>query len=211
MPKKSPVGRDTQRDARNKKTAQTKASRAIRLATALLAVEAVRAEPSSAPVKSASGGVMHLLPLSSERLSDTTEVPPALQPAANDDSASQITTSHGDTAVFPAIDADGSGIRQRKVSRAEHRLQLSQSAAKQKIAELPSRFEGDADDSPNDSAALSLSAPAVPSVTQKRLRMRMVAPPLLDLEASSESVRVGLVYGMSFLTLTASFWCIPTG
>ena len=91
------------------------------------------------------------------------------------------------------------------LSEHQQRLRLSRGAAKQKIAELPSRFEGDADDSPNDSADLSLSAPAVPSVTQKRLRMRMVAPPLLDLEASSESVRVGLVYGMSFLTLTASF------
>ena len=80
-----------------------------------------------------------------------------------------------------------------------------------KIAELPSRFEGDADDSPNDSAALSLSAPVVPSVTRTRLRMRVVAPPLLDLEASSESVRVGLVYRIPFLIMTASFGRISTG
>ena len=118
---------------------------------------------------------------------------------------------HGATAAHAATDADGSGIRQRKVSRAEQRLRLSRGAAKQKIAELPSRFEGDADDSPNDSADLSLSAPAVPSVTRRRLRMRMVAPPLLDFEASSESVRVGLVYRIPFLTMTASFGCISTG
>ena len=159
-------------------TRHRQARRAILRATAQLAVETVRAEPSIAPVRSASGGVMHLLPLNSERLSDTPEVPSALQPAADDDSASQITTSHGNIVVSPAIDADGSGIRQRKVSRAAQRLRLSRDAAKAKVAELPSRFDGEADDSPNDSAALSLSALAVPSVTLTRLRMRMVAPPL---------------------------------
>ena len=123
MTKKVPVGIDKKREARNTDTTQKQARRAILRATALLAVEAVRVGPSSAPVRSASGGVMHLLPLSFERLSDTPEVPSALQPAADDDSASQITTSHGDTAVSSAIDADGSGIRPCKVSRAVHRVQ----------------------------------------------------------------------------------------
>ena len=156
---------------------------------------------------------MHLIPLSSERLSDTlpVTVPSTLQPAAADDSAaSQITTCPGDTAAHPATDANGSGIRQRKVSRAVQRLRLSRDAAKATVAVLPSQFERDADDSSNDSVARMLSAPAVPPITRKRLRRaHVVEPPPLDLEASS--VRVGLVYEMSFLTLTASLGSIPTG
>jgi len=68
MTKKVPVGVDKQREARNKKAAETQASRAILRATALLAFEAVhvQVEPSPAPIRSSSGGAMHLLPLSSE-------------------------------------------------------------------------------------------------------------------------------------------------
>jgi ribosomal protein L32 len=135
---------------------------------------------------------------------------PPLQPVAADDSAFQVAMIHGATAAHPATDANGSGIRQRKVTRAVQRLRLSRDAAKAKVAELPSQFERDADDSSNDSDALTLSAPAVPSITRKRLRRaHVIEPPPLDLEASS--VRVCLVYGMAFLTLTASFGCISTG
>jgi len=130
MPIKSPVGSKHEREARNTDTTQKQSRRAIHLATALLAVDAVSVESYATPVRSASGGIMHLLPLRSERLSHTlpVPVPPALQPAAADDSAvSQITTCPGDTAAHPATDANGSGIRQRKVSRAVQRLGRCQS------------------------------------------------------------------------------------
>jgi hypothetical protein len=139
-------------------------------------------------------------------------VPSSLQPAAADDSAaSQVVMIHSDTAAHLATDADGSGIRRRNVPRAApQHMGLSRDAAKATVAELPSRFERDADDSSNDSDALTLSAPAVPPNTRKRLRRaHVVEPPPLDFEASS--VRVGLVYGMSFLTLTASFWVHTAG
>jgi hypothetical protein len=114
--------------------------------------------------------------------------------------------SHDDTAAHQATDADGSGIRRRNVPRtAPQSLRLSRDAAKATVAELPSQVERDADDGSNDSDALTLSAPAVPPITRKRLRRaHVVEPPTLDIEASS--VRVGMVYGMSFLTLTASYW-----
>jgi hypothetical protein len=66
MPKKQPVGRSNDSEARNIARAKKQGQRAALLATAVLAVEAVRTETSPAPVKSASGGAMHLLPLSSE-------------------------------------------------------------------------------------------------------------------------------------------------
>ena len=119
--------------------------------------------------------------------------------------------SHDDTAAHQATDDDVSGIRRRNVPRAApQRLRLARDAAKATVAELPSRFERDADVSSNDSDALTLSAPAVPSITRKRLRRaHVVEPPPLDFEASS--VRVDLVYGMSFLTLTALFWVHTAG
>jgi hypothetical protein len=59
MPKGSPVGRDKQREARNIARAKKQGQYATIFAIALLAVEAVRAEPSPAPVESVSGGAMH--------------------------------------------------------------------------------------------------------------------------------------------------------
>ena len=66
MPQKSPVGSKQQRELSDIARAKKQGQRAAQLATALLAVEAVRVEPSAAPVRPASGGKMHLLPLGSE-------------------------------------------------------------------------------------------------------------------------------------------------
>ena len=51
MPKKASVGIDKTREARNTKSAQTQALRAILRATAPLAVEAVRVEPCPAAAR----------------------------------------------------------------------------------------------------------------------------------------------------------------